>query len=435
MAQTFLPMILMFLSTTGGINDLLDLTDPQTYLKSQGIEYRVGALLEVLAEPATKDIDKVKAQEVKKLQAMRALGALKDQAALPALQKAAEAKTLFFKDYASAAIAAIEGKPYAPASASAEELKSDLALLPAGVGLVVQAQVSAGGGIDLKKLVGDALQAIPEAPPAKDILGQLNQQIGQVVNKVGNIRVDAVTLGVSADVGDDTGFVVILVRGLYDHRAVESFFSEQKRTTHHEIGGTMFLGMDGDDAAVAPVSSELLVFVSGPGWEEFPLDKVAAKLKARPAEPEFSKALKTVIARADQSSSLWGAGLLSDGMKAAPPFAPFDELVLSTRKLQEGKKSLLKLEGVGKDAKAIAQTLQEMKEMVAQGIAELEQQGPPGMEPLLKVMKSIKFYSMGLNGTMSAEFDGDPAAIVGGFFPLLMRGMAPQDAQRAVPAP
>ena len=45
MAMSFLPMILMFLGTTGGMNELLDLTDPRSYLEAQGVEYRVEAML------------------------------------------------------------------------------------------------------------------------------------------------------------------------------------------------------------------------------------------------------------------------------------------------------------------------------------------------------------------------------------------------------
>ena len=433
--MSFLPMILMFLSSTGGLNELLDLTEPQSFLQAQGVEYRVEALLEVLAEPVTKDIDQAKAQEVKKLQAMRALGALKDKAALPALKGAAGSKLLFFNEYATEAIAAIEGKPHVVATVSAERLKKDLALLPAGVGTVVQAHLSGAGGVDLKEVVVEVLKGMSDAPEPEVVFEQVNQQIGGIANKVGNLRIDAITLGLSSDVGNDAGFVVILCRGLYDHRAVESFFSEQKRTTHHDIAGTMFLGMDGDDAAVAAVSRELLVFVSGPGWEKFPLEEVAAKLKAQPAQPEFEGRLKRVIARADQSSPLWGAGILSEGMKEAPPLAPFDELLLGTSGLKEKEKSLLKLEGLGKDANAIAESVGQMKEMVAQGIAELEDRGAAEMEPILKVMKSIEFSSEGLNGSMTAEFDGNPASMVGGILTMFSDRRVRGVREGGVPAP
>lgn len=428
MAMSFLPMIMMFLGTSGGFNELLDLTDPQTYLKAQGIEYRVDALIEVLEAPRTKDLSKMKAQEVKQLMAMRALGSMKDKAALPALQKAAEKKTVFFKDYATEAIALIEGAEYAAPTASAEDLKSDLALLPEGVGLVVQARMSGGGAHDLKKIVTEALKKMPEAPDADEVLTNVSMEIAKLANQIGNVRLDAVTLGLSEQVNDDDGFVVIIGRGLYDHRAVESVLSEQKRTTHNEIGGTMFLGMDGDEVALAPVSKDRFIMVAGADWETFPLAKVAAKLKAAPAEPKFSEALQKVIARVDQRGSLWGAGILPDEMKELPPFAPFDEAVMWTREVKATGKVQLKIDGTGTDAKAIAAAMEEMKQGVEQGIGELEQQVMPGSEMLLKVMKSIRFSSMNLTGTISAEFDGNPGDILGTIMPMFM-GM------RAVPAP
>jgi len=419
MAVSFLPIILMFLSASGGMNELLDLTDPQSYLQKQGVEYRLEALLEVLAEPATQEADQRKAQEVKKLLAMRALGSLGDQAALPALEKAAALEAHFFNEYASEAIAAIKGEPFAAPSVSAEEMKEDLALLPEGVGLVIQARLDAPSKIDLKKVVGEVLKSIPDGPDPAEVLAQINAEIGKIAGKIGNVRLDGVTMGISEDVGDSAGFVVMIGRGKYDPRSLEGLLSEQKRSDRHEIGGTMFLGIDGGNLAIAPVSSERLVIVAGPGWDEFPLEEVAARLKARPVEPVFSAELRKVIGRADTSGSLWGAGLIPPGMKEAPPFAPFDEMVLSTREIESEGQTLLKLEALGSDVAAVAAKVTEMKQMVEQGIAEMEGRPQAGMGPILKIMKGLRFYSMGLNATISAKLDGNPANIFSMLMPLL----------------
>ena len=73
--------------------------------------------------------------------------------------------------------------------------------------------------------------------------------------------------------------------------------------------------------------------------------------------------------------------------------------------------------------------------MVAQGIAELEGQGGTGMAPLLKVMKSIRFHSEGLNGSMTAEFDGNPASMVGGMLTMFSAPRMREVPQEAVPVP
>ena len=124
-------------------------------------------------------------------------------------------------------------------------------------------------------------------------------------------------------------------------------------------------------------------------------------------------------------------------MKEAPPFAPFDEVVISSRELKDKGKTELKVEGVGKDKQAIADMVAQMKQSVEEGIAELEQQGQPGMDQMVKLMKGLKFYSMGLNGTISAEFDGNPANIVSVFVPMFgMRSVdhAAPPVQAAPPA-
>ncbi len=106
-------------------------------------------------------------------------------------------------------------------------------------------------------------------------------------------------------------------------------------------------------------------------------------------------------------------------MKEAPPFAPFDEMVLSTREIESEGQTLLKLEALGSDVEAVAAKVTEMKQMVEQGIAEMEGRPQPGMGPILKIMKGLRFYSMGLNATISAKFDGNPANIFSMLMPLL----------------
>ena len=75
--------------------------------------------------------------------------------------------------------------------------------------------------------------------------------------------------------------------------------------------------------------------------------------------------------------------------------------MLSTREVDGQNLNRLKLDGVGTDAVAVADTMEQMKQMVSQGVAEMEQQPQPGIEPVLKIMKSLRFYTMGLNGTVT----------------------------------
>ncbi|MGI9243226.1 MAG: hypothetical protein ACR2RV_20680 [Verrucomicrobiales bacterium] len=437
MAISFLPIILMFLSASGGVSELLDLTDPRSYLEGQGVEYRLESLLEVLAEPATEEVNQVKAQEVKKLLAMRALGSLGDQAAIPALEKAGESEALFFDSYSNAAIAAIKGEAYSVPAISPEVLQQDLALLPEGIGLVLQARLDARGRMDLKKVIGEAFKSVAEGPDPAEMLTQINTQIGQIAGKIGNVRLDAVTLGLSEDVGDAEGFVIIIGRGQYDHGALEGFLSEQQRTEHHDIDGTTFIGLDGNSMAIAPLSHEMLILVGGPGWEHLPLAALAGRLKDRPAEPVFGARLRKVIERANQDGVLWGGGLISPGMKKAPPLAPFDEVVLSTRELEGEAQTQLTLEALGSEPQAVADKMAEMKQMVEQGIAEMEQRPQPGMQPILKIMKGLRFYAMGLNATVSAKLDGNPANIFSMVVPLfgVRNAVEPaQPARRVAPA-
>jgi len=428
MATNFLALIMMVLGSSGGLNEVLDATDPGAYFQAQGIELKVDALSAVLAEPAKAGAE-AKAQEVKQLLAIKALGGLKDKAAVPALQKAAGSGKMFFKDYAEEAIAAIEGKPYKAPSASAADFNKDLASLPAGLGAVMQTQISGGAGIDMEKVVAETLKALPDAPAPEEIIKEVNNAVISFASQVGNIRIDGLTFGLADKVSDDDGFAVFIVRGLYDAKALSKMLSDMAEPEKHTIGGIEFLEMD-DSLALGLVSDEMLIMVAGPGWEQLPLKELAAKVKAPPAAPEFGKDLARVVAKAKKSGSLWGAAVISEAYKEAPQLAPFDEAVLTTRKLpNKENKSLITLEGTGKDEKAMGAVIQEMKAAVKEGIAEVEEAGPE-LGPIVKLMKSLKFYSMGQSGSISIEVDGDPASAAAGILPMIM-GMMPMRMERA----
>ncbi len=170
-----------------------------------------------------------KAKEVRRLMAIRALGELKKAQAIPALTALLDSTDSFVAEYAQAAIASIQGKPFVRPTATAQQLKSDLYMLPAGLGAVGQrtldgSQVGlidlmvdqAGPGMGVPGWPGPNLQAGGGLAFKPRMQAMLSGHVIKLVEKIGNVRLDAVTMGVSKDIGDKAGFVVVIARGTYD---------------------------------------------------------------------------------------------------------------------------------------------------------------------------------------------------------------------------
>ena len=71
--------------------------------------------------------------------AIRALGELNDKSAAAVLTPLLQSKKMFEADYAAAALAALEGKPYVRPQSDAKTRAADLNMLPDKLGLVGQA--------------------------------------------------------------------------------------------------------------------------------------------------------------------------------------------------------------------------------------------------------------------------------------------------------
>ncbi len=119
------------------------------------IATRANALVEKLTAAG-------QASAAQRLMAIRTLGEMKAKEALDVLRPLIDSKEPFVADYARRAIARIEGKEFASPGPAGKEMASDLALLPAGCGVVAQMRGLGTGEIfDLAK----ALDSVPGFPP------------------------------------------------------------------------------------------------------------------------------------------------------------------------------------------------------------------------------------------------------------------------------
>src|SRR3954451_1478595 len=138
-----------------------------------------------------------KAASVRRLMAIRTLGETKAKEALPALQALGKSDEPFVADYAAAAIATIEGKPYERPHAKSG---ADAWLVPEGCRLVAHLSARGGGPVDFDAMLKSVpvaqvqREGAPAEPGMAEIRKQIVTQVLAVAEKTGNIRFDGATV-------------------------------------------------------------------------------------------------------------------------------------------------------------------------------------------------------------------------------------------------
>jgi len=485
-------MLLMTLMGGGGGNDLADFIDTNSYWALQGVEVTLPAMKAQLAavnadsaealckdligddaaksrtaagkiaaiglaalphlEKAARDAQgkpeiaarvqnligqlyaTVQGPAVRRLMAIRTLGELKKRDALATLKPLLKSKILFEAEYARGAIAAIEGKEFKRPGLPAKERMKDIWLLPVGCGVVGQATMPPGKPVDIGKAIKAMGQMGGGGAAPQNMLPQFTSMIAMAAGKVGNVRIDAVTIGVSGDVGNRTGFVVLIVRGRYDTKALKEMFLQMGRTNTETIDGTEVFKPDNEFAVFLP-SSDRLVLVAGPRRAPKPVAEMIAAVKAGKGaltpDSDMGKLVKTV----DTASPIWAVAKMSETYRKESLFAPFDTITM-TSKLANGVQSF-KLVAAGTDAEKVAQAVKEFDGHMAEGRKETARaaQRMPMIKPMADFVASIKSARDGAKVTVTASMKGD-SALIGMVMPWMMvgRSVAPEGPMDPGPA-
>lgn len=421
-----------------------------------------------------------KPTQVRKLMALRSAGERKSAALLPRLKElAATAPEPFVADYAAAAVAAIEGKPYArPRPAPSVD---DVWLLPAATRAVVHMDLAGSGRIAttadltrlLKSVPGIGMLPPPGGGPApadadQAVNEQVRAMLGQVIavaERVGNARVDGVTMGIAGDVGNNSGYVAFVVRGQYDAKAVGDYLAEVtagpadrpppvappggKFAKREAVAGVDVI-RPASSVAIELASDTHAGFVAGPGPKQMPVEELATLLKAgRPGPLKDVPEMAKLVGQIDPSLPMWGAASMTPAYRQALLFRSLDSLVLTAR--PKGQGVAVRVDAVGQNGPSVADAVA----MVNQGVATAKQtlkmlfdaMAEPETKRLVKVglgvLESLKCAADAADPTqasLTAEIDAPPATLllgmVGGVAAqrFEMRPVPPPPAQ-VVPAP
>ena len=499
MALGFVEILLVLLTGGGGGNDLLDYLPTAAYWKAKGVETTAERMAAELAteEPADaaklvrdlgadgfatreaamqklramgpaaapaleqgaeNDDPEVKmrarqllervaasggtqAKAVRRLMAVRALGDLKRPESLAALRPLLASKEPFVADYARQAVAAIEGKPYQRPRPTRAMLWKDVCLLPAECAVVAQVAMPGGGPIDVATALKGIEGKLPQGRDPAAMIAQLAQMLTVAAERVGNVRLDAVTLGVTGEVGDDAGFVVIIARGLYDRTAAKATIRQLGGCEAAQVGGVDVLRPE-EEVALILASRERLVLLAGDRRVPKPVEALVAALGRNGDKPTLDPKMLALIKSIDTSSPAWAVVRMTDCYRQVPLFAPFDTVTMAS-KVGDGGAMALTVVAAGKDAEAVKPAVAELNAGIEKAKAGAQQAlaQMPAIKPMVDFVNSIRVEQQGATVTLTGKLQGQASAMM---MPLVMlfgvrtahiEGPAPVEVQPARPMP
>jgi len=461
----FLELFLLLGLSLGGGNDLLDLISTEEYWQREGLVVTPEVMLAQLAEEAPKNVDalikqlgadsfeareeatrrlqamgpqiapqieraaKVPDAEVasrarqilkrlgsqqregntRKLMAIHTLGELRHRPALEKLAKLSAGDDAILARFAKRAVAKIEGRPPASNRPPLEELDADLALLPAGCGLVFQVagQIPA---MPIESVVEELGKGLSEDQVAMST-DRMHDALFDLLSRTGNFRLDAVTCGLSSKIGPREGFVVFVARGRYDRNALRAALSQPPLRVREEDG--VFIASPEPEFQILMPSDRRLVFVGGP--EGLPVDdmltKLAAGTKQEPKLEQSAEMTKLVRSLDRQRLAGWAVVEMSEMYRQAPVFKPVRFLVAQVELKQDMQSGVEKLSGRavahlvdGADPEpALAEFergLKNFKEELQRASARM-----PAMELFLEAVQSVHHERRGGSVVVTAEAD------------------------------
>lgn len=467
-AIIFVIPLLMMGAGTSGSNELLDFMQTQAYWNSRGVEVSVDKLLSqittvekpqdigaLIKQLGDADFDKREAATdaiarlgpsvvpqlegatgsddaevadrarrlikllsggendplVNKLMVIRTLGELKDEKALPALEKLSESGEPFVADHARRAIAMIKGEKYKPPQPDAATLDKDVWLLPKGCKTVAQMTVGGGDMFPYDKAF-EQLGALGLVGQNKDqLIAQMNQGVLTALNMIGNVRADSMTVGLSGDPGPNSGWVVAIIRGKYDTKRVRDAFAEYGAQLSEQQGVT--IASPDPHVNFLIVSETTLVMIGGANNAQFPINETLTALKAgKGTLAEDETMAKLVGSIKDRSRGAWGVMQMTDTYRQLEWLAPYDTLTLERHVTD--KTIGFTITCAGSDAEKVTATVAGFKEDMDE--LRKEMKNMQGMLPkaLFDFAESIKVRQEGATATVTGAMPAGPDAVMGG---------------------
>ena len=397
---------LMMLLTMGGApNQLLDYVDTAAYWKAKDVVVSVETMTKELSQTGED-------ARGRRLMAIRTLGELKDARATETLRKLAQSKAPFEAEYATRAMAEIEGKAYKAPEVTAEALREDVWLLPKGCAIVGQVRMGAGQRVSL----AEALAKLPGEMKAEDKTRageQLTNMLTKFVEQTGGMRLDGITIGVSGEVSNNAGFVVLIARGEYDRELVAGAIKKAagKEVTVEVMEGVEVMRIEGGRANLILSEGKRVVLVVGTGRNgeqmTLPVGEMVRALKDGKGGIRDDAEMVKLIEGVGKGGDMFAVMKVTEDYRKAEVLKPFATVVLTTK--MAGETLQWEVEARGEDGEGAAKSVKDFEGGRQKMLAAMnEEHGMPAavkemFGPFINMVSEIK---VGDDGKGTARMTG-----------------------------
>ncbi len=363
---------------------------------------------------------KHKPSNVRKLMAIRTLGEMGQAQATEPLKQLADSTEPFVAEYAARAIARIEGKAYQPRGVTKQQLEADLMLLPSNCGIV--AQIHAGVG-DRRITLDQMLKGnmLPAGTDVSEVKRQITEELVKAAGRIGNVRLEAATLGFGEKADEREFFVAAILRGRFDREAVLAALAGESRNRPTEQHGDITVQHMHDSGFIA-VSDTQAAFIVAEDPEPHIKKMVKAIEAGKGGLADNAAMMKQIKAARATPSDLWAAAIMDDTYKQVSMFAPFDTMTLN---VDLGKNGALAatLRAQGPDEQKVAAAVKAFGEKRDWLVTQLQPMAAmmPGVQKFVDSLKKIQPEQDGGAVELNAEFDANPGGAM--MMPLMMMGL------------
>jgi hypothetical protein len=299
--------------------------------------------------------------------------------------------------------------------------------MPKNVGVVGQFSMPPGGPVS----VDDALKQAAGMPGMGAELGdpeklkaQLAKAVMNLSERIGNVRIQAVTFGVAEDVGGRVGFAMIVARGIYDPAAVKVALGQ--------IGGRPGSADDVDvvtfpepSATVVMPSEQRLAFLVGPDEKATaqPVKDMLAALKAGKGTLSENQELAALVKIMKPTDPLWAAARVSECYRQVPLLAGCDTVTLVGKSAGGGTDLTLVAKGRDDEKlKAAAAMFEKGRDEVAPEMKR-EAERMPFLKSFAEFVAGIKVEAKPGEVTVRGRLEGQASPAVIMAFPWFMMGL------------
>jgi len=362
---------------------------------------------------------------VRRLMAVKTLGELKNKAAIPILEPLLNSDEPFVADYAREAIDKIDGRPVLRRRHA--NLRQDVWFLPDGCRTIGQVLAPASGPTSIK----DALKSVPVSP-GQDRAAfeeELTHMLLQAADAVGNVRLDAISIGISGEIGPRSGYVVGIARGRFDARALADVLHKQQVPSNAVDGVEVFQPPGGESAVFFP-SDDYAVAIGGPGGRDLPIQQFLDALKRQQTKLKAVAEMKKLIESAPADQPVWAVMKVTPTYAGAPVFAGFDTVQLTSTRTPKGID--LVFVGTGNDpakARAAADMANAGARQAVEALRRMQQLIPP-FKIIGDAMSTAKCVAKGGDATLTAQVTGEGSML----FLLPMIGFSGHAEMQPAPA-